>query len=200
MFPSSSVGVATVQLDLATLLLLAWLVSEGVARLRAHRGPRPPPQRTGVDRESFALILVALWISLALSFQLFFFGFGYFLPLWTLPVAAAVGFFGIALRSWAIVALGRFFSPVIRIEAGHRIVRSGPYRWLRHPSYTGAFFIVVGLALTLGSVLGVLVTTALGLLAFGYRISVEERMLTERFGDEYREYIRESWRLFPGLY
>jgi len=105
---------------------------------------------------------------------------------------------GLALREWAIIKLGRFFSRTVQVETGHKIITEGPYRWIRHPAYTGMILIYLGIALALGTWLGVLVTLGLMLGATIYRISVEEKVLLEAFGTAYRDYMKRTWRLFPG--
>ena len=105
---------------------------------------------------------------------------------------------GSVLREWAIIKLGRFFSRTIQIEEAHKIIRDGPYRWIRHPAYTGMILIYLGIALAIGTWLGAFLTLGLMLGATMYRISVEERMLVEAFGDSYRDYMKRTWRLFPG--
>jgi protein-S-isoprenylcysteine O-methyltransferase Ste14 len=105
---------------------------------------------------------------------------------------------GIALREWAIIILGRQFSVVIAIEADHRLITDGPYRRLRHPAYTGGLVATMGFALALGSWLTVIPIVAILLLAFSYRIRLEEELLLTVFGDTYRDYISRTWRLFPG--
>jgi protein-S-isoprenylcysteine O-methyltransferase Ste14 len=105
---------------------------------------------------------------------------------------------GLALREWAIIKLGRFFSRTVQIEAGHQLITDGPYRWLRHPAYTGMVLIYLGIALSLGSWVGAAAALAMMLSATLYRISIEEKVLAEAFGDEYREYMNHTWKLFPG--
>jgi len=105
---------------------------------------------------------------------------------------------GIGLRGWAIIKLGRFFSRTVRVERGHKIVTDGPYRWIRHPSYTGMILIYLGIALAIGTWLGVFVTVGLMLGATMYRISVEEKVLIEALGTAYTDYMNRTWRLFPG--
>jgi protein-S-isoprenylcysteine O-methyltransferase Ste14 len=105
---------------------------------------------------------------------------------------------GIALREWAVVILGRQYSVVVAIEADHRLVMCGPYRWLRHPAYTGGLIATIGFALALGSWLSVIPIAIILLLAFSYRIRLEEQLLLATFGDAYRDYIARTWRLFPG--
>ncbi len=105
---------------------------------------------------------------------------------------------GLAFREWAIIKLGRFFSRVVEIEAGHELITDGPYRRIRHPAYTGMVAIYFGLILALGTWLGAIAALGMILLATIYRIRVEEQVLEQSFGDAYRDYMRRTWRLFPG--
>jgi protein-S-isoprenylcysteine O-methyltransferase Ste14 len=107
---------------------------------------------------------------------------------------------GAGLRDWAIVTLGRFFRREVTIAPGQRLVRRGPYRVLRHPSYTGLIVVCAGYGLAFGSWVGValaVLVMALGLLP---RIRVEERALAGEFGPEYADYARSTARLVPGLW
>ena len=104
---------------------------------------------------------------------------------------------GIVFRQWAIRVLGRFFSTKVRIVSGHRIVMKGPYRFLRHPSYTGLLLILLGLGLASRTWLGTIIIVALFGLVMGYRIYVEENALKAEFGDEYVEYAKKTKRLLP---
>ena len=79
----------------------------------------------------------------------------------------------------------------------HRIVRAGPYRYLRHPSYTGTLMILLGLGLASRTWLGTVIILALFSLVIGYRINVEEKALKAEFGKEYIEYAKKTKRLFP---
>jgi protein-S-isoprenylcysteine O-methyltransferase Ste14 len=79
------------------------------------------------------------------------------------PVAAGLALIvaGIALRAWSIATLGRFFQYRIEVQAGHRVVSGGPYRWVRHPSYTGLALVLAGVALATGDALSLAVVTML---------------------------------------
>ena len=107
---------------------------------------------------------------------------------------------GIALRQWAIVLLGQFFTVDVRVHAGQTVVEWGPYRWLRHPSYTGMLVTFVGIGLALGNwaalTLLVVVPTA-GLIV---RIRAEERALVDGLGEPYRRFIATRARLIPGIW
>jgi len=96
--------------------------------------------------------------------------------------------------------LGRFFSTKVRIVSDHRIVMEGPYRFLRHPSYTGMLMILLGLGLASRTWLGTIIILALFSLVIGYRINVEENALRSEFGQEYLEYAKKTKRLFPFLF
>lgn len=104
---------------------------------------------------------------------------------------------GLGIRVWAIRTLGRFFTSTVQIVDGHRVVKHGPYALARHPSYLGAYLAIVGSAVVLNTVAGTIVAAALMLGAYTYRVRVEERALVEAFGDEYREYQRQTARIIP---
>ncbi len=105
---------------------------------------------------------------------------------------------GFVIRNWAIVKLGQFYSHTVTIKMGHRLVTDGPYRWLRHPAYTGLLLVFAGINLALGTWLGALVGLGLVFIAAVYRIHIEENTLLEFFGNEYREYMKHTWRMVPG--
>lgn len=114
-------------------------------------------------------------------------------------IGACVAVFGLALRLWAIRTLGRFFTSTVRVVGDQAVVRSGPYRVLRHPSYTGALLAAFGTAVAFASPLGAALVLALCIPAYLYRIRTEEFALMSQLGEPYRVYRRESWGLVPGI-
>ena len=106
---------------------------------------------------------------------------------------------GGVLRIWPMFVLGRRFSGLVAIQPGHALVTSGPYRYVRHPSYLGMMLAFLGWALVFRSSVGV-AACLLGLPLLHERIESEEALLTSQFGDAYLEYRRRTWRLVPGLY
>jgi protein-S-isoprenylcysteine O-methyltransferase Ste14 len=102
---------------------------------------------------------------------------------------------GIALRRSAIATLGRFYSRRVRTLADHRVVTTGPYRFLRHPAYTGVIMAHAGMTLVLLNVASALTLVMLVIPAFLWRITVEERLLLQL--SEYAEFARGRRRLVP---
>jgi protein-S-isoprenylcysteine O-methyltransferase Ste14 len=80
------------------------------------------------------------------------------------------------------------------------VVQSGPYRYIRHPSYTGALITLAGLGLALGNWLGLLALLGCMTIAYGYRIKVEEAALVAALGEPYRLYMARTRRLVPFLF
>jgi len=115
-------------------------------------------------------------------------------------LALVITWCGIALRLWSVATLGRFFRPIVHIQEGHQLVRTGPYRVLRHPAYTGLVVALFGLTLPLANVAAIVVVDALILMAVLFRIRVEERALLDGLGEQYAEYMARTHRLVPGIW
>jgi protein-S-isoprenylcysteine O-methyltransferase Ste14 len=106
---------------------------------------------------------------------------------------------GGALRLWPVFVLGRRFSGLVAIQAGHTLVTGGVYGRIRHPSYLGMLIMVLGWGLAFRAWVGVLLT-ALMVPPLVARIRSEERLLQSQFGAEYDAYRARTSRLIPGLY
>jgi protein-S-isoprenylcysteine O-methyltransferase Ste14 len=106
---------------------------------------------------------------------------------------------GAALRVWPMMSLGGRFASVAAIQAGHSLKTSGVYRLVRHPSYVGILLMDVGFALVFRSSIAVLLLPIVFWM-FKRRMDVEESLLVEEFGAEYRGYMGRTSRLLPGVY
>ncbi len=129
------------------------------------------------------------------------------LDAWVFParedflLAALVIFvIGIVLRVYSIFCLGKFFTANVAIAADHELIDSGPYRLVRHPSYTGALLTFLGFGLGFGNMASLLILLVPVYAAFLWRIHVEEQALLGAFGERYREYMKKTKRLVPGIY
>jgi len=107
---------------------------------------------------------------------------------------------GVWLRRRTAEEMGRAFTVRIQSSAEHRLVRSGPFHVLRHPSYASLGLIALGTALSTRSPAALLATLLLWLPAAGVRMAREEAFLVDRFGEAYVEYRRRTWRLVPGIF
>jgi protein-S-isoprenylcysteine O-methyltransferase Ste14 len=107
---------------------------------------------------------------------------------------------GLVLRWWAIITLGRFFTVDVTIEKDHELVERGPFRVVRHPSYTGVLLAFVGFALTLHNWAALLVMLLPIFAAFIRRMNVEEEALLRALGSRYADYMRRTKRLVPFVY
>jgi len=107
---------------------------------------------------------------------------------------------GLAIRWLAILKLGRSFTANVVIHKEQRVEKSGVFRFVRHPSYTGLLIIFTGIALNTRSWIGLAIVLVPILAALLYRIHVEENALSIAFGEEYRDYCRSTKRLIPGVF
>ena len=183
-----------------TVVAGAWVVGEYLARRATWLQGAPKKPSTAIDRGTYPIIALGVVTSLVADLVGFLTSIGGFLPWATIGIGIVIAGVGLGVRSWALRTLGRFFTMPITIAADHRIVRDGPYRWIRHPSYTGGFLTALGLAITIGSVFGVVLTFLACTAVYVYRIRLEEAALVSRFGEEYRAYAATTSRLLPKVY
>ena len=155
------------------------------------------------DRGSMRVVFVAVGLAIIGAFAAPFVS-----PAASFPAhRAAWFFFGLAvlisgslLRRSCFRALGRFFTGAVAIQPEHRVIISGPYRFVRHPSYTAALLILAGIGLALGNWLSILICVVVGLCAYTYRAHVEERALLSALGGEYERYMATRKRFIPFIY
>jgi protein-S-isoprenylcysteine O-methyltransferase len=151
------------------------------------------------DRRSALVILVAAVLSqlaAAVDFALRDLLFPSPMSWWVI-VGFTLIVIGLALRLWAIHTLGEFFTSTVRVRDGQRVLSHGPYRVVRHPSYTGTLLTLTGIALALGSVIGLVMIICVNVPAYLYRIRIEEDALLAGLGPEYARYRAITWRLVP---
>ena len=152
------------------------------------------------DRQSALLILLAVMAANCASVIQFSLG----EPATPAPgspwviTGIVMGSAGLLLRLWAIRTLGRFFTSGVMVQEGQAVLTTGPYRWVRHPSYTGSILTVLGTAVALGSPLGVVLAVGLLVPVYLYRIRVEERTMLAGLGDAYASYRARTPALLPG--
>lgn len=157
---------------------------------------REAKERKDTDRNSFWIIYgcstVSLWVTLV--------DWAYLSQPSRNLYLVVLGFLtivlGLAFRIYAIRTLGRHFTNTVQVVTDHKLITSGPYRYFRHPSYTGSLIAYLGVGVLLQSVIGIIASLALMGLAYSMRISAEEDLLQKKL-DGYREYMKNTWALLP---
>lgn len=183
------------------IALLIWAVPERIGSFwwRSSRDPTARRQ----DRGSFFVVagllvagagaacgLAALWTGAAIP--------------WFRPQVTIAGIvllvLGAVLRWWAIITLGRYFTFDVAVRPTQQVVQSGPYRFVRHPAYSGMLLTLLGLGLALANWASLVAVLAGGLIGHLYRIRVEERVLIEALDQPYVDYMRHTKRLIPFIF
>jgi protein-S-isoprenylcysteine O-methyltransferase Ste14 len=176
-----------------------WVVPEIIA-WRVRRSTDSSNVR---DQGSLKLIAVLWWIGIALDFFL-----SLLLPKTAIAWKRTPLFFtgialmltGIGLRWYSVAVLGKYFTFDVAIHSGQVLVDAGPYRYIRHPSYSGALLSLLGFGLTLGNWAGLAASLSCLGIAYAYRIPIEESALASALGETYREYLKRTWSLVPFLF
>jgi protein-S-isoprenylcysteine O-methyltransferase Ste14 len=115
-------------------------------------------------------------------------------------VGIAILLAGMALRFWSVFTLGNSFRTTVETDQDQKVVRSGPYRLVRHPSYSGLLLVCCGYGIALQNWLSLLAAVILPLAALLYRIRIEEAALISSLGPEYSEYQRRTKKLIPWVW
>ena len=112
-------------------------------------------------------------------------------------VGLIIGVIGIIVRVIALKTLGKYFTKTLKKIKGHELVKKGIYKYIRHPGYSGNIILWIGLSVSVGNIISIISITLLLIIAYTYRIKMEEEMLIKIFGDKYIEYKKETKRVIP---
>ena len=174
----------------------AWLLFEFVTGMRRKSADSAKAR----DRGSFRFLIAMIWAGAALAFT-FCIGLQQAAIPWLRTELFFVGIVlmwaGIGFRYYAMRVLGRYFTFQVEVHSGQTVIEAGPYRYIRHPSYTGALVTVIGLGLALGNWASIVAMLACISAGYAYRIRVEEAALVSALGQPYRDYMSRTARLVP---
>jgi protein-S-isoprenylcysteine O-methyltransferase Ste14 len=182
------------------LFLLMW-IGWGLCWLISARGLKSPVRRESALSRwmHFGPLIVAGWLLWDTD---------HFWPLLserfmprtelTFWLAAAITAAGLLFAVWARRHLGRNWSGSVTIKAGHELITTGPYRYARHPIYTGLLLAFAGNALIVAEWRGVLAFVIV-FAALWRKLKLEERWMREQFGEAYVDYSRRVAALVPFL-
>lgn len=116
----------------------------------------------------------------------------------TAVLGALLTMLGVAFACWARYVLGRNWSSVVQVKQDHELIQSGPYRWVRHPIYTGLLLAFLGTAMAIGEWRG-LICVVIVAVSFWFKLKLEERWMLDNFGVAYESYMQRTKALIPGL-
>jgi protein-S-isoprenylcysteine O-methyltransferase Ste14 len=191
---ADSFGPDSLEVGVSLLVFAVAVISDAVV------GRRGVLTTTRADRGTYWTIVIAQALAVILGLAARVAAPWADLPAWVWAAGIVAMVAGTALRLWAVHALGDQFRRVVAVAPGQPVVTSGPYRWVRHPSYTGALLIFGGFGLALANALSLLVLVVLPGLAYLRRIRVEEAELESVLGERYLAYARGRARLVPSLW
>ena len=180
------------------IIWIIWILSEILLNrfMRSGSGDKKNQDKGSLG---FMWIMIVLGISASIfiAFKTRFpIGPGLLVPTIGLLLLVA----GMTLRFISVFTLGKMFTVDVTIREDHKIKTDGVYRYIRHPSYTGSLLSFTGLGLTWNNWLSLIILFVLITISFIYRIRIEEKLLTEQFGNGYLEYQKKTYRLFPWIY
>ena len=179
---------------------LIWIGVEASMQIRLRKLSRAGAEVKRQDKGSRVVLEILIRLGLALCLLLAF----------AVPATAIISareflfwigllliYAGLALRFYAIHVLGAYFTTTLAIAPEQPLIEAGPYRFIRHPSYTGLLLMLLGFGLSCTNWLSLLILMGCALIGFSYRIHVEEHVLQEHLGQRYQEYMRRTKRLIP---
>jgi protein-S-isoprenylcysteine O-methyltransferase Ste14 len=154
------------------------------------------------DKGTLKLLNIIIYSCVTLAVIFGFSGIGYIHTTTSIIpwIGLCVIIAGLMIRWTAILTLRKYFTVNVVIQSNHRIIKNGMYRFVRHPSYSGAIISFCGLGLAFCNGISIIVLTVPITIAFLKRIHIEEKALMSAFGEEYINYRKISWALFPWLY
>lgn len=121
-------------------------------------------------------------------------------PVLIFSLGIALVVVGVVFRWYSIRVLGKYFSVQLAVQPDQTVMKDGPYRLIRHPSYTGSLITMLGLGMAFTNWLCLVSVPLIVFIGFNYRANVEEQMLIAALGDSYREYMKHTWRFIPFVY
>lgn len=156
------------------------------------------------DKKSMMFINLAFYLSIIPVYYIYVFRYystNHVTTIYPIEfIGIFIGLLGVLFRWKSIRYLGQWFTSEVVIQSGHQLVKTGPYKWIRHPGYTGALLFGLTVPLIFNMPIYMIWSTIVLVPAYVYRIRVEELALENNFGAEYNEYKNNSWKLAPLIY
>ena len=181
---------------------LIWNVPEWIGALK-QTAEASRKEASVQDHGSMGILIGMIWLGIALNFAL-----AAFFPAaaitWQRTALFSIGvsliLLGVAWRWYAIWILGSYFTRNVAVSADQKVVQNGPYRYIRHPAYSGTFLTMLGVGLALTNYASLVVLLLCVLLGHLYRVRVEENALIQTVGQPYITYMHHTKRFIPWVF
>jgi protein-S-isoprenylcysteine O-methyltransferase Ste14 len=177
------------------VILVGFYVAVGIV-VGVLTGQKTLKERGKRKKEPFSPFLLIAWMAVAIIIGYARIG---VLPDWLFYPGEILFVVGYGLTIYSIYLLGRYYSTYVEIQADHKVIERGPYRFIRHPNYLGQIVGTIGLGLALQSWVALLVFLVVGSIFFAYRIRNEEAFLVVEIPG-YSDYMKRTKRLIPFVF
>lgn len=184
-------------------LALLWLISELIIYQIVSKNNTPSTNDQSPkskDKGSWWLLALGSTILSIIVLLVIYFKWQPSLPTYVIPIGMILILLGISLRMWSVIALGKFFTLHVEIFSNHQIIETGPYRWIRHPSYTGVLLTAVGYGLASGYLVVLLSFVIILGGTLSYRMYVEEKALRDKFGRQWEKHSAKTGLILPKIF
>jgi protein-S-isoprenylcysteine O-methyltransferase Ste14 len=180
------------------IISIIWFVSEIILSRMMRAKDTPENHDKSSLKVIWITIIVSIFLGIALSNTKLLISHSKALNFYNIGIALIL--LGLIVRWIAILTLKKSFKVHVTVSENQQIVQSGIYKYIRHPSYSGSLLSFLGLAITFNNWLALVIVFVPIMLAFLYRINVEEKALNKAFGDRYANYTISTRKLIPFIY
>ncbi len=159
-----------------------------------------------IELKLYSLVGFILYVLVGMTFIVILASIDYYynFSLFDYNLGYSIGFIlfilGLVLQGVAEATLGKYYLPSIGTVEGQKIIKDGIYKYIRHPGYLGEILIFFGLGFVTYSLLGILGAFIVSLMVYFGKVVPEEEYMLEKFGKEYEEYMKETFRFIPYIF
>jgi len=156
-------------------------------------------KKTLSDRGSMLFIIIGFWFAILMN-PIFIHITNFMLPMYFFWFGITLTTVGIFIRIYSVWTLRMYFTLNVQVATEQKIIKEGPYKYIRHPAYTGSILTLLGISISFRSLFGTISSIIIIVLVYGFRIKVEEKVLEKSFGSSYKDYEKQTWRLIPHIW
>jgi protein-S-isoprenylcysteine O-methyltransferase Ste14 len=179
--------------------IIVLIIEGAILVLTTWNNRKGSKNKTKSDRGSMLAIMIGFWMAIFLN-PICVTMFSFVVPVYFFWIGVVLMLIGVYIRMYSVWTLRKFFTLNVQIDNEQKIVKDGPYKYIRHPSYTGSILTLLGISISFRSPFGIIATIIISALVYGFRIQIEEKALEKSFGLSYEDYKKQTWRLIPHIW